>query len=191
MADSTSSLFGTVGTESYTKYEDTLVRESKGDTLGKEDFLKLLVAQLTHQDPTEPMKDTEFVSQLATYSGLEQQMTMNQNLEKLITINAATTAASAVGLIGTYVGYTGDDGSLKSGLVAFIDIVNGDVNLYLDDGSYIPFSKVEQVGILYNGGSGTGAAETPAEGGGETETPAVDGDETETPAAEGDEGAEG
>ena len=49
---------GTTG--AWTKYEDTIKKQNKGDSLGKEDFLKLLVAQMTHQDPTNPMKDTEF-----------------------------------------------------------------------------------------------------------------------------------
>ena len=147
MADSASALFGKVGTYDYVKYEDTITRENKGDTLGKEDFLKLLVTQLTHQDPTNPMKDTEFVAQLATYSGLEQQMTMNKNLETLIAANTATTAASAVSLIGTVVGYLGEDGTVKAGQVSFLDIVDGQVNLYLTDGTYIPFSSVEQIGI--------------------------------------------
>jgi flagellar basal-body rod modification protein FlgD len=167
MADSSSDLFGTVGTYAYTQYEDTLVRENSGSNLGKDDFLKLLVTQLTNQDPTEPMKDTEFVAQLATYSSLEQQMTMNTNLEKLIAASAATTAASAVSLIGTIVGYTGEDGSLKTGMVSFLDIVGGEVNLYLEDGSYIPFSAVEQVGypVYTNPGADT-----------DTETDTGDGD---------------
>jgi flagellar basal-body rod modification protein FlgD len=92
------------------------------------------------------MNDTEFVAQLATYSGLEQQMNMNTNLEKLITATNMTTAASAMSLIGSIVGYTGEDGALYSGQVAFLDIVGGEVNLYLTDGTYIPYSMVEQVG---------------------------------------------
>ena len=130
----------------WTKYEDTIKKQNNGDALGKEDFLKLLVAQMTKQDPTNPMKDTEFVSQLATYSGLEQQINMNKNLEKLIAANNAATAASAVSLIGTVVGYTNENGELKTGQVSFIDIVNGEVNLFMTDNTYIPFSKVEQIG---------------------------------------------
>jgi flagellar basal-body rod modification protein FlgD len=135
-------------TGAWTRYEDTIVRENKGDNLGKEDFLKLLVAQLTHQDPTSPMDDTQFVSQLAQYSGLEQQVNMNKNLETLIASNNANTAASAVSLIGTVIGYSGEDGALKTGLVTFLDIVGGEVNLYLHDGTYLPFSEVQQIGIM-------------------------------------------
>ncbi|MDR1651159.1 MAG: flagellar hook assembly protein FlgD [Synergistaceae bacterium] len=134
-------------TGAWTSYEETVKKSTdSGDSLGKEDFLKLLVAQLTHQDPTNPMNDTEFVAQLATYSGLEQQMNMNKNLEKLITATNMTTAASAMSLIGSIVGYTGEDGALNTGQVSFLDIVGGEVNLYLTDGTYIPYSVVEQVG---------------------------------------------
>ncbi|MDR1514096.1 MAG: flagellar hook assembly protein FlgD [Synergistaceae bacterium] len=174
MADSASSLFGSVGTYDYVKYEDTIKRENKGDSLGKEDFLKLLVTQLTHQDPTNPMNDTEFVTQLATYSGLEQQMTMNKNLETLIEANTATTAASAVSLIGTVVGYLGEDGTLKAGQVSFLDIVDGKVNLYLTDGTYIPFSSVEQIGVPYtaaNTGTSGGSSDSSSGSASTTETP--------------------
>lgn len=141
---------GIVG-NSWTRYEDTISDGPKND-LGKEDFLKLLVAQLTHQDPTNPVGDTEFISQLATYSGLEQQMNMNKNLETLIASTNSNTAASAIGLIDTVVGYVDDDGQLQTGLVSFVDIEAGEVYLYLSDNTYIPFSSVSYIGKPVEGG---------------------------------------
>ena len=51
-------------------------------------FLKLLVAQLQHQDPTQPQDGTQFVAQLAQFSSLEQQVQMRQDLDA-IKISAA------------------------------------------------------------------------------------------------------
>ena len=55
-------------------------RESSS-SLGKDDFLQLLVAQMKYQDPMEPTSNTEYIQQYATYSELEQMMNMSETMD--------------------------------------------------------------------------------------------------------------
>lgn len=74
-------------------------------TLGKEDFLKLLVAQLKNQDPLNPDDPTEFTAQLAQFSSLEQLFTLNEGMKTLVESNADANRLSALGTIGKEVAY--------------------------------------------------------------------------------------
>jgi flagellar basal-body rod modification protein FlgD len=65
---------------------------SSTDIASKDEFLKLLVAQLQNQDPLNPMQGDAFVAQLATFSSLEQLVSINENVQKLV--GAQQTTAS-------------------------------------------------------------------------------------------------
>ncbi len=80
-------------------YNKTLVVEGRKtqQSLGKDDFLKLLIAQLSNQDPTSPMENTEFIAQMAQFSSLEQMTNMNAEFSKL---NTTLTSNSAMGTLG-------------------------------------------------------------------------------------------
>ena len=72
----------------------------KETAMGKDDFLTLLVAQLQNQDPMNPADATEFTSQLAQFSSLEQLENANKSLEGLATMSNEMERMSALGLIG-------------------------------------------------------------------------------------------
>ena len=55
--------------------------EKGGNTMGKDDFLQLLVAQMKFQDPLEPTSNTEYIAQYATFSEVEQMQNMSQNMD--------------------------------------------------------------------------------------------------------------
>lgn len=60
--------------------------------LGKDEFLKLLVAQLQNQDPLSPLKNEAFVAQLATFSSLEQLISINKAVQELANNSQPVTA---------------------------------------------------------------------------------------------------
>lgn len=86
-------------------------QRAPGD-LGREAFLDLLVSQLANQDPMSPLKDHEFVAQLATFSSLEQLEGINEGMQASILMNQSVNNSLATNLIGKEVLAIGDTISL-------------------------------------------------------------------------------
>jgi flagellar basal-body rod modification protein FlgD len=77
-----------------------------GNTMAKDEFLKLLVTQLSHQDPLKPMESHEFASQLAQFSSLEQLQNMNGTMEEGIMSDYMMTQSINNTLATTLIGKT-------------------------------------------------------------------------------------
>ena len=108
-------------------------------SLGKDEFLRLLIAQLKNQDPLSPMENTEFTAQMAQFSSLEQLFNVNDNLESLQTLNAAVANTQALALIGKQIQAEGDIvyvlGGKASGLVFNLDEQAVRVTVHITDAS--------------------------------------------------------
>lgn len=92
---------------------DAAMKKSTG--LNKDDFLKLFITQLQHQDPLKPQDSSEFISQMAQLTQVEQAYNTNTNLSSIISqLNSATSLSSA-SYIGRTVTANGNQISLSSG----------------------------------------------------------------------------
>jgi Flagellar hook capping protein len=94
-------------------------------------FLKLLLEQMRNQDPTAPMKSTDYMAQLATFSQVEQTMIGNNKLDALLSSSVLSQADSVIGRT-----VTSADGTL-SGQVSSVRITN--------DGAVAKLSTGEEV----------------------------------------------
>lgn len=117
--------------------------------LDKEAFLKLLIAQLSNQDPLNPMEDREFIAQMAQFSTLEQMTNMSKTLEKMVDSDKY----SAVSYVGKTVGFTKEaetEGGEPKQVAAVVKAVwfddpkDGTV-LETTEG-FVPLKKIEGVG---------------------------------------------
>jgi len=102
---------------STTKQFDQAARTAKGDSLGKSDFLLLLVTQFKYQDPLNPMDDKEFVAQLSQFSSLEQLMNLNTGMDGLAAATKDQQMMNAANYIGKDIAASGSSIAKKDGHV--------------------------------------------------------------------------
>ena len=90
--------------ESFYLRQDQTTRTPSAE-LGKEEFLKILMVQLQNQDPLNPMEDKEFISQMATFSSLEQIMNMSKSIDTLVQSQLVSPIVQYSHMIGKTVAY--------------------------------------------------------------------------------------
>lgn len=77
--------------------QNTVNGRKASQELGKDDFLKLLITQLSHQDPTNPMDNTAFIAQMAQFSSLEQMNNMANGFDRMASMMNNNDAVSTLG----------------------------------------------------------------------------------------------
>jgi flagellar basal-body rod modification protein FlgD len=121
----------------------TTAATKQAGTLGKDDFLKLLVGQLQHQDPMQPADDTQFIGQMAQFSQLEQE---SNTAKSASTMADQLVRTGAMGLIGRSVNYTDANGASQTGTVQQVNIgTDGKATLTVDGKGGIDAGAVTQV----------------------------------------------
>ncbi|MRX70598.1 flagellar hook assembly protein FlgD [Bacillus lacus] len=122
-------------------------RNTGSSTLGKDDFLKILITQLRNQDPLKPMEDKEFISQMANFSSLEQMTNMNRSLEQFLQFQKGNSLLQYADLIGKEVEW--DDPAQQNlknnGTVAAVLMQSGSAVLELSDGTRIDALSVKKL----------------------------------------------
>lgn len=136
---------GINGTTSLSTSGTTLTPTTKSGTttngLGENDFLQLMMAQLKNQDPLSPSDPSQYMSELAQFTSLEQEMS--------ISTNSATSASqqsntSALALLGHTVSYTDSNGNALSGAVSKVDFGSSGPTLTIDGVSGISLTSVTE-----------------------------------------------
>ncbi len=111
--------------------------------LDANDFMKLLTAQLTAQDPMNPMKDTEFISQMANFSSLEIMKDMSSSMSAFTSTQSFSTAASLLGKNATVKDTTTSTGS-ATGVVDAV-VLNGGKPTVLIGGKHYETSLITAI----------------------------------------------
>jgi flagellar basal-body rod modification protein FlgD len=116
---------------------------SRNDQMDKDTFLKLLVAQMRYQDPSNPADTTQFMSQTAVFTQVEKLQELSTQNASLLTLQRSLSAGA---LVGHTVTYTDDNGVEQTGTVT--SVVLGDdttESTATIDGRSVPMGRITEV----------------------------------------------
>jgi flagellar basal-body rod modification protein FlgD len=131
-----------VGTVEQYRKERMEGNQRDPSALGKDQFLQLLITQLRHQDPINPVEDKEFIAQLAQFSSLEQMQNLNTNLSDMMFAQQKLTAlGQATQMIGKEVELLTKEGESLFGKVSGVQFRDGWPSIIVD-GKLYDFGEV-------------------------------------------------
>jgi len=124
------------------------IEATQQNSLSQDDFIKLFLAQLSFQDPLEPVDNAEFLAQMAQFSAVEQSRELNSKVDSLLSMNSVE---QAVSLIGKTVEYQGI-GSRATGKVFSIDFSESGPTFTIEvgNGEYINGVRLTEIKVLTN-----------------------------------------
>ncbi|WP_423199793.1 MULTISPECIES: flagellar hook capping FlgD N-terminal domain-containing protein [unclassified Cupriavidus] len=112
-------------------------------SIGLQDFLKILLTQLTYQDPLKPMDNQEFMAQIAQFTSLEQTQQINTKLDTML---SSQSSLQSVGLIGKTVEVSTQSGTTV-GTVSSLSLASGSPQLTITTtaGATLPGISLSQI----------------------------------------------
>ncbi|TCS37727.1 flagellar basal-body rod modification protein FlgD [Paucimonas lemoignei] len=119
---------------------------STTNSLGQEEFMKILLTQLTYQDPLKPLDNQEFIAQLAQFTSLEQTRQMNAGIDTLLTMQSSN---QAVGLLNKTVEVDGESGRTV-GTVTTLNFRDGQPFLTVKtaEGAFVTDISLSQITVI-------------------------------------------
>lgn len=126
---------------------NSLVTQGSGafGQLKSEDFIKVMISELSHQDPFQPQDSSKLLEQFSSLRNIESQLGLQKQLESLVLQNSISAAG---GLIGKVVKGLDDTNANVQGLVKSVRVMDGKAMLELDNGKTLAMGRVTEIAPL-------------------------------------------
>lgn len=133
-----------VGVSNGSFYYNNTTRKTGPSNLGRDEFLKILITQISHQDPTQPLQDKEFIAQMAQFTSVEQLSNMAAEMKAL-----RQSIGWSSSLIGKSINWTLTDAEtqqpvVKTGKVTAINIKEGNQYVHVA-GQDVPLEQISKI----------------------------------------------